>query len=98
VGLDRGGGELVGHHWALPGPAGPGPANLGGLSQGTAKPRAGGRRRAPRATPHRAGAGGRSGGITFVPENWATTYTQWLDNIQDWCIRRRRGGGLRTPA
>ncbi|EQD59324.1 valyl-tRNA synthetase, partial [mine drainage metagenome] len=30
-----------------------------------------------------------SGAITFVPENWATTYTQWLENIQDWCISRQ---------
>ncbi|MGH8118843.1 MAG: class I tRNA ligase family protein, partial [Rhodanobacteraceae bacterium] len=28
----------------------------------------------------------RSSSIRFVPENWTTTYTQWLDNIQDWCI------------
>ncbi|MEP7186030.1 MAG: valine--tRNA ligase, partial [Rhodanobacter sp.] len=31
----------------------------------------------------------RSGEIKFVPENWANTYTQWLDNIQDWCISRQ---------
>ncbi|MEN3278112.1 MAG: valyl-tRNA synthetase, partial [Massilia sp.] len=27
-----------------------------------------------------------NGEIKFVPENWATTYNQWLGNIQDWCI------------
>ncbi|HTI95871.1 MAG TPA: valine--tRNA ligase, partial [Rudaea sp.] len=31
----------------------------------------------------------RSGEIRFVPENWSTTYTQWLDNIQDWCVSRQ---------
>ncbi|TPG47963.1 valine--tRNA ligase [Rhodanobacter glycinis] len=40
----------------------------------------------------------RSGEITFVPENWATTYTQWLDNIQDWCISRQLWWGHRIPA
>jgi len=40
----------------------------------------------------------RSGEIRFVPENWATTYTQWLDNIQDWCISRQLWWGHRIPA
>ncbi|HUW54689.1 MAG TPA: valine--tRNA ligase [Rhodanobacter sp.] len=40
----------------------------------------------------------RSGDITFVPENWTTTYTQWLDNIQDWCISRQLWWGHRIPA
>jgi len=40
----------------------------------------------------------RSGEITFVPENWSTTYTQWLDNIQDWCISRQLWWGHRIPA
>ncbi|MEO8810820.1 MAG: valine--tRNA ligase [Rhodanobacter sp.] len=40
----------------------------------------------------------RSGEITFVPENWASTYTQWLDNIQDWCISRQLWWGHRIPA
>jgi valyl-tRNA synthetase len=40
----------------------------------------------------------RSGEITFVPENWANTYTQWLDNIQDWCISRQLWWGHRIPA
>lgn len=34
----------------------------------------------------------------FVPENWATTYNQWLDNIQDWCISRQLWWGHRIPA
>ncbi|MGB3749037.1 MAG: valine--tRNA ligase [Rhodanobacter sp.] len=40
----------------------------------------------------------RSGEIRFVPENWANTYTQWLDNIQDWCISRQLWWGHRIPA
>lgn len=40
----------------------------------------------------------RAGAITFVPENWATTYTQWLENIQDWCISRQLWWGHRIPA
>src|SRR5690606_8667547 len=26
------------------------------------------------------------GRVRFHPENWTTTYNQWLNNIQDWCI------------
>jgi valyl-tRNA synthetase len=40
----------------------------------------------------------RSGEIRFVPENWTTTYTQWLENIQDWCISRQLWWGHRIPA
>jgi valyl-tRNA synthetase len=40
----------------------------------------------------------RSGEVKFVPENWSTTYTQWLDNIQDWCISRQLWWGHRIPA
>jgi len=40
----------------------------------------------------------RSGEIKFIPENWASTYTQWLDNIQDWCISRQLWWGHRIPA
>ncbi len=39
-----------------------------------------------------------SGQIKFVPENWTTTYTQWLQNIQDWCISRQLWWGHRIPA
>jgi valyl-tRNA synthetase len=38
------------------------------------------------------------GEIRFVPENWATTYNQWLQNIQDWCISRQLWWGHRVPA
>jgi valyl-tRNA synthetase len=40
----------------------------------------------------------RDGEIKFVPENWSTTYTQWLDNIQDWCVSRQLWWGHRIPA
>ncbi|MCG2585416.1 valine--tRNA ligase [Massilia sp. TS11] len=39
-----------------------------------------------------------SGEIQFVPENWTTTYNQWLNNIQDWCISRQLWWGHRIPA
>ncbi|HQT26419.1 MAG TPA: valine--tRNA ligase, partial [Burkholderiales bacterium] len=39
-----------------------------------------------------------SGKIRFVPENWAHTYFQWLENIQDWCISRQLWWGHRIPA
>jgi valyl-tRNA synthetase len=39
-----------------------------------------------------------NGEIKFVPENWSTTYNQWLGNIQDWCISRQLWWGHRIPA
>ena len=39
-----------------------------------------------------------NGTLKFVPENWTTTYKQWLDNIQDWCISRQLWWGHRIPA
>ena len=38
------------------------------------------------------------GEIKFVPENWTTTYNQWLNNIQDWCISRQLWWGHQIPA
>ncbi|MDF3010213.1 MAG: valine--tRNA ligase, partial [Burkholderiales bacterium] len=29
------------------------------------------------------------GEVKFFPEHWTTTYNQWLENIQDWCISRQ---------
>ncbi len=40
----------------------------------------------------------REGHVQFVPENWTTTYNQWLENIQDWCISRQLWWGHRIPA
>lgn len=39
-----------------------------------------------------------NGELKFVPENWANTYRQWLENIQDWCISRQLWWGHRIPA
>jgi valyl-tRNA synthetase len=39
-----------------------------------------------------------SGELKFVPENWTSTYRQWLNNIQDWCISRQLWWGHRIPA
>ncbi len=39
-----------------------------------------------------------SGEVKFVPENWTTTYRQWLENIQDWCLSRQLWWGHRIPA
>jgi valyl-tRNA synthetase len=38
------------------------------------------------------------GAIKFVPENWSTTYNQWLENIQDWCVSRQLWWGHQIPA
>ena len=38
------------------------------------------------------------GDIKLVPENWVSTYTQWLENIQDWCISRQLWWGHQIPA
>ncbi|HJV50485.1 MAG TPA: valine--tRNA ligase [Noviherbaspirillum sp.] len=38
------------------------------------------------------------GDIQFIPENWTTTYNQWLNNIQDWCISRQLWWGHQIPA
>ncbi len=39
-----------------------------------------------------------SGELKFVPENWTTTYRQWLENIEDWCVSRQLWWGHRIPA
>ena len=40
----------------------------------------------------------KTGELKFVPENWTSTYNQWLENIQDWCISRQLWWGHRIPA
>ena len=40
----------------------------------------------------------RDGRIKFVPERFTKIYTQWLDNIRDWCISRQLWWGHRIPA
>ena len=38
------------------------------------------------------------GEVQFHPQNWTTTYNQWLENIQDWCISRQLWWGHQIPA
>ncbi|TCT05345.1 valine--tRNA ligase [Paralcaligenes ureilyticus] len=38
------------------------------------------------------------GRVRFYPENWTTTYKQWLEKIQDWCISRQLWWGHQIPA
>jgi valyl-tRNA synthetase len=40
----------------------------------------------------------KSGNVKFVPENWVSTYDQWMNNIQDWCISRQLWWGHQIPA
>jgi valyl-tRNA synthetase len=40
----------------------------------------------------------RKGEVKFFPEHWTTTYNQWLENIQDWCISRQLWWGHQIPA
>ena len=39
-----------------------------------------------------------SGELKFYPEKYVTTYRNWLENIQDWCISRQLWWGHRIPA
>ena len=39
-----------------------------------------------------------NGKVQFYPQNWTTTYNQWLENIQDWCISRQLWWGHQIPA
>ncbi|NLD22155.1 MAG: valine--tRNA ligase [Bacteroidales bacterium] len=36
--------------------------------------------------------------ISFYPQRYKTTYNNWLENIQDWCISRQLWWGHRIPA
>jgi len=40
----------------------------------------------------------KSGEIRFVPERFAKTYYNWMENIRDWCISRQLWWGHRIPA
>ncbi|HUL91965.1 MAG TPA: valine--tRNA ligase [Burkholderiales bacterium] len=36
--------------------------------------------------------------VKFFPEHWTSTYNQWLEKIQDWCISRQLWWGHQIPA
>ena len=40
----------------------------------------------------------RDGRIKVVPESWAKTWFNWLENIQPWCVSRQLWWGHRIPA
>jgi valyl-tRNA synthetase len=39
-----------------------------------------------------------SGRTKIIPESWAKTYFDWMNNIRDWCISRQIWWGHRIPA
>ena len=39
-----------------------------------------------------------NGELKFYPNKYVTTYKNWLENIQDWCISRQLWWGHRIPA
>ncbi len=40
----------------------------------------------------------KSGAIKIVPETWAKTWFNWLENIQPWCVSRQLWWGHQIPA
>ncbi len=36
-------------------------------------------------------------GTQFIPERFAKTYFNWMENIKDWCISRQLWWGHRIP-
>jgi valyl-tRNA synthetase len=40
----------------------------------------------------------RDGRTRFVPDNMGKTYSNWLENIEDWCVSRQLWWGHRIPA
>lgn len=45
-----------------------------------------------------AGAPGAGESVRFVPGEWISTYYNWINNIQDWCISRQLWWGHQIPA
>ncbi|MDY2720338.1 MAG: valine--tRNA ligase [Candidatus Faecousia sp.] len=40
----------------------------------------------------------RDGEVKFVPERFTKTYTNWMENVRDWCISRQLWWGHQIPA
>nr|WP_325238130.1 valine--tRNA ligase [uncultured Oscillibacter sp.] len=40
----------------------------------------------------------REGEVKFVPERFSKTYTNWMENVHDWCISRQLWWGHQIPA
>jgi valyl-tRNA synthetase len=40
----------------------------------------------------------REGRTSFVPKNWESTYFNWMENIQPWCVSRQLWWGHQIPA
>ena len=40
----------------------------------------------------------REGEVQFIPERFTKTYTNWMENVHDWCISRQLWWGHRIPA
>ena len=40
----------------------------------------------------------RDGSIRFVPDRFTKTYTNWMENVHDWCISRQLWWGHQIPA
>ena len=38
------------------------------------------------------------GEVKFVPDRFSKIYTNWMENVHDWCISRQLWGGHRIPA
>ena len=39
-----------------------------------------------------------SGDVSFVPDRFSKIYTNWMENVHDWCISRQLWWGHRIPA